>query len=745
MGRFILVLLASFFLASPGAMAFADETPLLPSKPGTAFRGMWSVAWMWDTDDDRIDDRLARSTGPTRIVVDFDHRPTDADIAALEALGFDTDYRARHIDSVTGTMDAGGIPAIGDLPGVARIEMELVYHTLNNIATQAMKARPSGTYANTVWDDLGYRGQGVTIAVVDTGVDDHQHEAFTGKYVCGYDSVAQIVRNPDDDNEHGTHVAGTSLGHGGTATYPYGTNAGVAPEAKLVDLKVLSSSGSSSGSSVLRGIEWAIDNRVACGIDIMTLSLGTLFADDGTSSDAQAVNAASNAGIISTIAVGNHQTFLDDFGIASPSSADTAISVAAMNDKNTVTRNDDTVASFSNTGPRNSDGDGDSQDEKKPEVITPGQSIMSARYNTANGYQSLSGTSMATPAMAGLVALMLEANPALTWADVEDIVIQTSQDYGAGGWDGRYGYGYADGYAAVLEAEARAGGGTNADPNACFTHSESALTTSLNSACSSDSDGTITTWAWTFGDGGTSNAASPSHTYATDGTYTVTLTVTDNDGASDSTSAAVTVAAASNMAPNACFSTSTSGLGASADAACSNDPDGSITAYAWNWGDGATDSGASASHTYSSDGTYTVTLTVTDNDGATDTATQSVTVTNDPDPGATTLTSGQSMGDSIQGVGSEKFYKILVPAGTGSLSVVLDGPSCGLISCNPDLDLYVRKGARPTDSAYDCRPYEGDSDESCTLANPGADWWYVRVKVFGGSSAGSYTVTATAS
>jgi len=84
-----------------------------------------------------------------------------------------------------------------------------------------------------------------------------------------------------------------------------------------------------------------------------------------------------------------------------------------------------------------------------------------------------------------------------------------------------------------------------------------------------------------------------------------------------------------------------------------------------------------------------------------------------------------------------------VPAGKSTLKVWLNATqSCGLLSCNPDLDLYVRNGAKPTTSTYDCAPLSGTSTESCTITSPAAAWWYVGVNVYSGSSTLNYTVTA---
>lgn len=228
--------------------------------------------------------------------------------------------------------------------------------------------------------------------------------------------------------------------------------------------------------------------------------------------------------------------------------------------------------------------------------------------------------------------------------------------------------------------------------------------------------------------------------------YTYKVSAVNSIGESAQSNQVTGTPAAGNQAPTACFSHSESGLTTSVNGACSTDADGTITSYSWNWGDAtAAGSGASPSHTYAAAGTYTVTLTVTDNGGATAATSQSVTVTSpgDPDPGATTLTNGVARSATNGATGTWQYYKIQVPAGKTQLQFVLDGQACGLITCNPDLDLYVRQGARPTSSAWSCSPQEGDSDETCTQANPAADWWYAGIYVFGGGSAKTYTLKAT--
>ncbi len=214
--------------------------------------------------------------------------------------------------------------------------------------------------------------------------------------------------------------------------------------------------------------------------------------------------------------------------------------------------------------------------------------------------------------------------------------------------------------------------------------------------------------------------------YSGSGSYTLTATVTTGGG---------------NGAPTASFTYSCSSLTCDFDASGSSDPDGDALSYSWNFGDGATASGVAPTHAYASGGTYTVSLTVDDGNGGTDSTSASVTVSSDPDPSTPNLANGQTETVYLSGSGAEKHYKIWVPAGAGSLTVVMDGPACSFWSCPLDADLYVRYGARATDASYDCRPYESDSDETCTISNPAEGWWYVRLDSYSGS--GNLDVTAS--
>ncbi|MGY6587621.1 MAG: S8 family serine peptidase [Wenzhouxiangella sp.] len=170
----------------------------------------------------------------------------------------------------------------------------------------------------------------------------------------------------------------------------------------------------------------------------------------------------------------------------------------------------------------------------------------------ANGYAAWNGTSMASPHVAAVAALVWSHAPELTATEVRAVLAATAQDLGTSGRNNEFGYGLVQAKAALDYI----GGGTvpgpepepepepNQPPTAAFSYSCDELACSFDGSTSSDSDGEIVSYQWSFGDGVSATGISASHSYLNDGSYTVTLSVTDDDGAGDTTSKLVTVAAA---------------------------------------------------------------------------------------------------------------------------------------------------------------------------------------------------------
>ena len=264
-------------------------------------------------------------------------------------------------------------------------------------------------------------GKGVNIAFLDTGV--YPHPDFTrpnDRIVAFVDFVnGQVL--PYDDNGHGSHVAGIVLGNGYDSN---GRHAGMAPDASLVSLKVLDSTGKGSTSYVNNALQWAIANKAAYGIDVINLSLGhVIYESAKTDPLVQAVEAAVRSGITVVVAAGNlginpATGKIAYTGISSPGNAPSAITVGSSRTLNTTTRTDDLVSDFSSRGPTWFDA------YEKPDVVAPGQYLLGPAVSTQGLYASvpalrgpsyggrsymyLSGTSMAAGVVSGTVALMIE-------------------------------------------------------------------------------------------------------------------------------------------------------------------------------------------------------------------------------------------------------------------------------------------------------------------------------------------------
>jgi subtilisin family serine protease len=202
-------------------------------------------------------------------------------------------------------------------------------------------------------------------------------------------------------------------------------------------------------------------------------------------------------------------------------------------------------------------------------------------------------------------------------------------------------------------------------------------------------------------------------------------------------------AGSGGSAPVAGFTSSCSSLTCS----FTDSSTGTITSRSWNFGDGTTSTATNPSHTYATAGTYTVTLTVTDSAGATSSTSKSVTVSTstDPDPATPTLTSGVAKSGTSAASGGFVYFKIQVPAGKSTLKIDLTGPSCGLLGCSPDLDLFARRAAKPTTTAKDASSETGSNAETVTISSPAADWYYIGVYTYSGSAGASFSVKATVS
>ena len=471
---------------------------------------IWNTApwWTWtsmDQDRNGIHDSLQSAIGTVWVGLSYDHTPTIEDENRLTELGYTPKMVIPAVDAILiGAVDALNVTQLSQIDGVVMVERYGSVVFYGDIQTLAVKARNSTEYPESAWQ-LGVSGKGVNIALTDTGVDS-EHPGLEGKHVAGYDAVCFVHSDPacylsgretdgsydpDDGNQHGTACMGmaaaTGLEADGTQSEYYGS----APNASLVDVRIGTDVGAGPFEnylieqefyeSAMNGLQWIIDNRDTAwpgvdeslhGIDIISLSWGITSHEsggsDGEDMHSRILNEATEAGVTVSNAAGNDGEGND--GLSGMSSSSLSITVGATDDKNTVDREDDTVAGYSSRGPRRDNGDGNPINELIPEISAPGTNIIQAEgcvtsggcsnylsdasQNTYTGRGS--GTSYATPSVTGVIALVMEANPDLDPMQIKEVLKQTAERRGPASapdvdpyWNRDFGYGMVDARAAV--------------------------------------------------------------------------------------------------------------------------------------------------------------------------------------------------------------------------------------------------------------------------------------------------------
>ena len=273
--------------------------------------------------------------------------------------------------------------------------------------------------ADDVWkkkDNIrGYiTGQGVTIAFLDTGVD-YNHLDLKDNYIAegSYDFVNNDS-DPMDDNGHGTHVTGIAVGRGIESNYQY---VGVAPDTKFYSFKILNYDGEGDFLTYYEGMMKALDPNkdgdYSDHVDIVSLSFGTKEPGEPDDNFCQVLDNVVNAGVVVVVAAGNLGP--ESQTITSPGCARKSICVGSTN-KN------DVIASSSSRGPVKWNGNY----MEKPDILAPGVSIKSMKIG--GGYILNSGTSMATPHVAGAIALILQANPKFNYNDIKQVLSKSAID-----------------------------------------------------------------------------------------------------------------------------------------------------------------------------------------------------------------------------------------------------------------------------------------------------------------------------
>jgi serine protease AprX len=309
---------------------------------------------------------------------------------------------------------------------------------------------------NSKGDSYTVDGKGVGVAVIDSGIE-KDHPFFLDR--AGNKSRVVVSRDftgedrTDDPYGHGTYIASALAGN--DKFYADQKYAGVAPNANLINLRVLNKQGIGSVSRLLKALDWVYTNRTNHNIKVVCLSLGTPAQDSYKMSPlCKAVRKLVDAGVVVVASAGNEGQ--DDKGnklygsVHSPGNEPSAITVGATNTHLTDDRSDDVVAKFSSRGPTRSfikDEEGTKKFDNliKPDLVAPGQKIVFAKSDEnflASEYDlefqesekkdapklmRLSGTSVSTPIVAGTAALLFHVNPKLTPNMVKMILMYTAQ------------------------------------------------------------------------------------------------------------------------------------------------------------------------------------------------------------------------------------------------------------------------------------------------------------------------------
>jgi serine protease AprX len=359
------------------------------------------------------------------------------------------------IDGVEASIPAVLEPVLAALPGI----------TVTPDGSITIGSKPESTAPHTPSDVFlqqtgatqlaaqGDTGQGVTVAVLDTGID--KLPDFSGRLVGGVDLSGG--HNPFQDSYgHGTFVAGLIAGDGASSDGEY---SGEAPGANLVSIKVAGANGITSMSTVISGLQWAIEHQNTYDIKVLNISLG-VPPTQSTVTDPldQAVEAVWNSGIAVVVSAGNAGPF--DGTILSPGDDPLVITVGALDDMATPLVSDDEMTDFSSVGPTSPDG------WVKPDLVTSGQSVVSlaapgstvyddypsARIGSANFVGS--GTSFSAAITSGAAALVLADNPGLTPDQLKARLLGTTNP-------GPVGNPFVDGHGALNAYAAATSGAMN--------------------------------------------------------------------------------------------------------------------------------------------------------------------------------------------------------------------------------------------------------------------------------------------
>lgn len=425
---FLAVVAAVLAFGQPNAVAAA------PSRIASELSGFLAKAKQGTAKNETI-----------KVIVQYRVVPTAAHYATMSQRGGHLNAKLHLVKAAAFTIPVSALPLLEADPEIVNVTIDHPMNVMDDLTNDAI-----GTGA--AWHE-GYNGAGVGVAVIDSGINDSHPDLWnstetSSRVVYHQDFTGTPTTNAAgakyDLYGHGTHVAGIVGGNGYLSGGQY---EGVAPAVSLVDLRALDENGAGTDSTVIAAIQEAIALQNTYNIRIINLSLGRGIAVSYTQDPlCQAVEAAWKSGIVVVVAAGNYGRLSvdgsDGFGtITAPGNDPYVLTVGATKSNGSSSASAETLASYSSKGPTTYD------HVVKPDLVAPGNDVVSLAAAGAtleagypqelvvgndgnNDYFTLSGTSMATPAVVGAAALMLQENPSLTPDQVKARLMQTTYKMG---------------------------------------------------------------------------------------------------------------------------------------------------------------------------------------------------------------------------------------------------------------------------------------------------------------------------